>query len=81
MQNHRNFGVIPTCRDGNDEGGDGNNKSGASPDPTILQINCENALENFMNELNDLSVPTRYPDELRKLLKQFTRKLTFDILM
>lgn len=28
-------------------------------------------LQDFLDELNDLSVPTRYPDELEKLLKEY----------
>lgn len=28
---------------------------------------------NFSDELNDLSVPTRYPDELKRLLKQYKK--------
>lgn len=30
----------------------------------------------FLDSLNDLSIPTRYPDELQKLVKQYSRKKT-----
>ena len=32
------------------------------------------AFHHFLNDLNDVSVPTRYPDELEKLLKQYDKK-------
>jgi HEPN domain-containing protein len=34
----------------------------------------------FLKILNDLSIPTRYPDELENLLKQYTKKHTKHIL-
>ncbi|MFH1440686.1 MAG: HEPN domain-containing protein [Candidatus Omnitrophota bacterium] len=34
----------------------------------------------FIDELNDLSVPTRYPDELKKVLKQYNKQRTHKIL-
>ena len=30
----------------------------------------------FLDSLNDLSVPTRYPDELEKLIVQYDKKRT-----
>lgn len=34
----------------------------------------------FTDNLNNLSVPTRYPDELKKLMKDFTKESTSGIL-
>jgi HEPN domain-containing protein len=34
----------------------------------------------FIDNLNDLSVPTRYPDELDKLLKDYKKEDTFEVL-
>jgi hypothetical protein len=34
-----------------------------------------------MEDLNDLSVPTRYPDELESLLKQYKKDRTEKILV
>lgn len=34
----------------------------------------------FVDNLNDLSVPTRYPDEIQKLVRQYSKKKTADIL-
>ncbi len=33
-------------------------------------------LQNFIDNLNNLSVPTRYPDELEKLLQDYKKDLT-----
>lgn len=33
-------------------------------------------LNDFIDELNDLSVPTRYPDELKRLLKEYNKGRT-----
>lgn len=30
----------------------------------------------FLDELNDLSVPARYPDDLKKILKEYNKKRT-----
>jgi HEPN domain-containing protein len=35
----------------------------------LIQLNLEEDLQDFIDILNDLSVPTRYPDELERLLK------------
>lgn len=52
-----------------------------------INIRLPEELQKFMDDLNDLSVPTRYPDELEKLLKQYNKirterilKLTKDLL-
>ncbi len=37
------------------------------------------AQQQFIDKLNDLSVPTRYPDELDKLLKQYDKARVRDI--
>jgi HEPN domain-containing protein len=37
-----------------------------------LELNLTTKLSDFLEELNGLSVPTRYPDELDKVLKQFS---------
>jgi HEPN domain-containing protein len=37
-------------------------------------------LREFIDNLNDLSVPTRYPDELDKLLKDYKKEDTFEVL-
>ena len=34
----------------------------------------------FLDSLNDLSIPTRYPDELEKLVQQYSRERTKKIL-
>jgi HEPN domain-containing protein len=34
----------------------------------------------FLRLLNDVSVPTRYPDQLRAMLKQFNRKNARDVI-
>lgn len=33
----------------------------------------------FLDELNDLSVPARYPDELKKILKEYNKKRTAEV--
>lgn len=42
------------------------------------QMNFEvpEKFQNFIDKLNSLSVPTRYPDELEKLLKDFKKDVT-----
>lgn len=35
---------------------------------------------NFLEELNDLSVPTRYPHNIENLLKQYNQKRTEEVL-
>jgi HEPN domain-containing protein len=57
--------------------------------PKIHNLNyfCETAeiilgedLHDFIDNLNDLSVPTRYPDELERLLKDYKRDDTHEVL-
>ena len=45
-----------------------------------LKLNLSEELQNFMDKLNDLSVPTRYPDELDRVLKQYDARRTEEIL-
>lgn len=46
----------------------------------LIQLNLEEDLQKFIDILNDLSVPTRYPDELERLLKDYDRNNTQNIL-
>jgi HEPN domain-containing protein len=46
----------------------------------LIQLNLEEDLQEFIDILNDLSVPTRYPDELERLLKDYDRNNTQNIL-
>jgi HEPN domain-containing protein len=39
----------------------------------LMDLNLPDELQNFLDKLNDLSVPTRYPDELRKLLREYKK--------
>ncbi|MBI3583851.1 MAG: HEPN domain-containing protein [Nitrospinae bacterium] len=39
----------------------------------LINLNLSDELQKFLDGLNDLSVPTRYPDELDKLLKQYKK--------
>ncbi|MCP2604774.1 HEPN domain-containing protein [Candidatus Aminicenantes bacterium AH-873-B07] len=45
-----------------------------------LKINLENDLLDFVDNLNDLSIPTRYPDELDRLLKNYKKHDTEGVL-
>jgi len=45
-----------------------------------VEINLEKELEDFIDNLNDLSVPTRYPDELERLLKDYKGDVTKEVL-
>ncbi len=45
---------------------------------TQLELPVE--MREFLDRLNDLSVPTRYPDELNRLLKQYNRTKTSEVL-
>ncbi len=42
-------------------------------------FNTEN-LTGFLDSLNDVSIPTRYPDELEKLVQQYSKERTKKIL-
>jgi len=46
----------------------------------LIQLNLEEDIQEFIDILNDLSVPTRYPDELERLLKDYDRNNTQNIL-
>lgn len=46
----------------------------------LIQLNLEEDLQELLDILNDLSVPTRYPDELERLLKDYDRNNTQNIL-
>ena len=41
-----------------------------------MSLEIPEEFQNFMDNLNNLSVPTRYPDELEKLLKDFKKGVT-----
>jgi len=36
--------------------------------------------QNFIEEINDKSIPTRYPEDLRKLIKEFNKQKTLTLL-
>lgn len=46
----------------------------------MISLNLPEELQDFLDSLNDLSVPTRYPDELENLLKQYKKSGTGKIL-
>ncbi|MBI5361402.1 MAG: HEPN domain-containing protein [Planctomycetes bacterium] len=64
-------------------------KTGQNPPKThdlvfltsLTGINLPIELKDFIDYLNGLSVPTRYPDELAKLLKEYTQKRTTEIVL
>lgn len=41
-----------------------------------LELNMKNSFYEFLFMLNKISVPTRYPDDLRKLFKAYTTERT-----
>ena len=43
-----------------------------------LDLSVEHS--NFLDTLNDLSIPTRYPDELEKLIKQYSKERSNELL-
>jgi HEPN domain-containing protein len=45
-----------------------------------LNLKLPEELQRFMDSLNDLSVPTRYPDEIEKLIKDYNKIRVKDIL-
>ena len=45
-----------------------------------IHLDLSHDLQQFLDDLNDLSIPTRYPDELKTLLKQYNRNKTKQIL-
>lgn len=46
----------------------------------FMGLQMEEDAHNFMSMLNRMSVPTRYPDDLRKLFKEYTKDRTQEIL-
>ncbi len=46
-----------------------------------IKLKIPELLQDFLEDLNDLSVPTRYPDELESLLKQYKKDRTEKILV
>lgn len=45
-----------------------------------IELDLPEAIQDFVDKLNSLSVPARYPDELERLLKDYKRDLTEEIL-
>lgn len=45
-----------------------------------LGLQISNSTYEFVFTLNKISVPTRYPEDLRKLFKEYTKKRTEDVL-
>lgn len=45
-----------------------------------IKLSLPSVHQDFLKILNDLSVPTRYPDELQKLLKQYNKQRTTELL-
>jgi len=45
-----------------------------------LELDMPDALSDFVETLNNLSVPTRYPEDLQKALSEFTKTKTTDTL-
>jgi len=41
-----------------------------------IGLELSEPLQKFVDDLNSLSVPTRYPDEIEKLLKDYKKSLT-----
>jgi HEPN domain-containing protein len=41
-----------------------------------MELSVPENFQDFIDNLNNLSVPTRYPDQLQKLLKDFKKDLT-----
>jgi HEPN domain-containing protein len=44
------------------------------------EIILEKDLQDFIDNLNDLSIPTRYPDKLKRLLKDYKKDDTYEVL-
>lgn len=47
----------------------------------VINLNSPETFQMFIDTLNDLSVPTRYPDELSLLLKQYKKEKTKNVLI
>ncbi len=46
----------------------------------LLEIEVPEKFKDFLDSLTNLSVPTRYPDELERLLKDFKKDITLKTL-
>ncbi|HHV81485.1 MAG TPA: HEPN domain-containing protein [bacterium] len=46
-----------------------------------IELELLPSYRDFLETLNDLSVPTRYPDDLERLLNQYRREKTEEILL
>lgn len=46
----------------------------------IIGLAVPESIRTFIEVLNGLSIPTRYPDELKSILKQYDKRKTQDIL-
>lgn len=46
----------------------------------MIKLNLPEDIQVFLEALNELSVPTRYPDQLKAILKQYGKKRTQSIL-
>jgi HEPN domain-containing protein len=65
-----------------------NSKKGAPPKSHDLvylsnkiELRLPDEYQMFVDKLNDLSVPTRYPDELDKLLQQYDKQRVNELLI
>ena len=45
-----------------------------------IELELEKKMQDFIDNLNDLSVPTRYPDEMERLLKDYKKGATEKVL-
>ncbi len=45
-----------------------------------VKLDMSDDYKNFLNKLNELSVPTRYPDDLKRILKEYKKDRTTEIL-
>lgn len=44
-----------------------------------MQLNLPDSLQDFIFSLNHAAVPTRYPDDLQRMLKEYGAEITRDI--
>lgn len=45
-----------------------------------IKLDVSDDHKRFLNKLNELSVPTRYPDDLKRILKEYKKDRTKEIL-
>lgn len=45
-----------------------------------LELKIDSDIQNYIATLNNISVPTRYPENLEKMIKVFTKERTDEIL-